>query len=303
MKVERDVIFTKDGNVYTSAGISTGIDLALAFVEEDQGRAAALAMAKWLVLYVRRTGGQVQLSRLLEAQATWTGRFDRLQEWILEHLPEELSVEKLAAAAGMSPRHFARVFRSEKRVTPARFVERLRVEAAGRMLSESEAGLKEVAAACGFGSADSMARSFARVTGLAPREYARSQQPGLQQREQSKRTPTRRSALSVRVPRRPRARSRDTEPDVEQPSVRCRRLLRILVAKEPHMKALDVVTGILVTVGALNWGLIGTAQFNLVAALFGQSALASLVYILVGIAAVYQAFRMVTTREPVLAHA
>ena len=148
VKVERDVIFTKDGNVYTSAGISTGIDLALAFVEEDQGRAAALAMAKWLVLYVRRTGAQVQLSRLLEAQATWTGRFDRLQEWILEHLPEELNVEKLTAAAGMSPRHFARVFRGEKRVTPARFVERLRVEAAGRILSESEAGLKEVAGCC-----------------------------------------------------------------------------------------------------------------------------------------------------------
>lgn len=158
-------------------------------------------MAKWLALYVRRTGGQVQLSRLLEAQETWTGRFDRLQEWILEHLPEELNVEKLAAAAGMSPRHFARVFRGEKRVTPARFVERLRVEAAGRMLSESESSLKEVAAACGFGSADGMVRSFARVTGLAPREYARSQQTGLQQREQSKRAPTKRSALSARVPR------------------------------------------------------------------------------------------------------
>ncbi len=205
VKVDRYVIFTKDGNVYTSAGISTGIDLALAFVEEDQGRAAALAMAKWLVLYVRRTGAQVQLSRLLEAQATWTGRFDRLQEWILEHLAEELNVEKLAAAAGMSPRHFARVFRGEKRVTPARFVERLRVEAAGRMLSESEAGLKEVAAACGFGSADGMARSFARVTGLAPREYARSQQPGSQQREQPKRRLTKRPAVRPRASRRARA--------------------------------------------------------------------------------------------------
>jgi transcriptional regulator GlxA family with amidase domain len=201
VKVERYVIFTKDGNVYTSAGISTGIDLALAFVEEDQGRAAALAMAKWLVLYVRRTGAQVQLSRLLEAQATWTGRFDRLQEWILEHLPEEMNVETLAAAAGMSPRHFARVFRAEKRVTPARFVERLRVEAAGRMLSESEAGLKEVAAACGFGSADTMARSFVRVTGLAPREYARSQQPELQRREPSKRRPIRKSARRARAAR------------------------------------------------------------------------------------------------------
>ena len=174
VSVDRFVIFTKDGNVYTSAGISTGIDLALSFVEEDFGRPAALAMAKWLVLYVRRTGGQVQLSRLLEAQATWTSRFDRLQEWILEHITEDLNVEMLAAASGMSPRHFARVFHGEKGVTPARFVERLRVEAAGRMLVEFKAGLKEIAAACGFGGPDSMNRSFVRVTGLSPREFAKS---------------------------------------------------------------------------------------------------------------------------------
>jgi transcriptional regulator GlxA family with amidase domain len=164
------------GNVYTSAGISTGLDLALVFVEEDLGRPAALAMARWLVLYVRRTGGQVQLSRLLEAQATWTSRFDRLQEWILEHLADDLNVDRLAAAAGMSPRHFARVFRSEKGATPARFVEKLRIEAAARMLVESDAGLKQVAAACGFGSADSMSRSFLRVVGVPPREFADSSQ-------------------------------------------------------------------------------------------------------------------------------
>jgi transcriptional regulator GlxA family with amidase domain len=175
LSVDRSVIFTKDGNVYTSAGISTGIDLALAFVEEDLGRPAALAMAQWLVLYVRRTGAQVQLSRLLEAQATWTSRFDRLQEWILEHLSENLNVDTLAAAAGMSPRHFARTFHGEKGITPARFVEQLRVEAAGRMLIESKAGLKETAAACGFGSADSMTRSFVRVTGFPPRAFAKTQ--------------------------------------------------------------------------------------------------------------------------------
>jgi transcriptional regulator GlxA family with amidase domain len=170
--VDRSVIFTQDGKVYTSAGISTGLDLALAFVEEDLGRRAALEMARWLVLYVRRTGGQVQLSRLLEAQATWTNRFDRLQEWILEHLSDDLNVEALAQASGMSPRHFARVFRNEKGVTPARFVERLRVEAAARMLVETDAGLKQVAAACGFGSADSMSRSFLRVVGAPPRSFA-----------------------------------------------------------------------------------------------------------------------------------
>jgi transcriptional regulator GlxA family with amidase domain len=201
LSVDRSVIFTKDGNVYTSAGISTGIDLALAFVEEDLGRPAALAMAQWLVLYVRRTGGQVQLSRLLEAQATWTSRFDRLQEWILDHLQEDLNVDQLAAAAGMSPRHFARVFHGEKGVTPARFVERLRVEAAGRMLVESEAGLKEVAAACGFGSADSMARSFVRVTGVAPRAFANSK-PNAKPQAEAQSSRTRRREIGARWQRR-----------------------------------------------------------------------------------------------------
>jgi transcriptional regulator GlxA family with amidase domain len=195
VSVDRFVIFTRDGNLYTSAGISTGIDLALAFVEEDLGRPAALAMAQWLVLYVRRTGGQVQLSRLLEAQATWTSRFDRLQEWILEHLTDDLNVETLAGAAGMSPRHFARVFHGEKGVTPARFVERLRVEAAARMLLESDAGLKEIAAACGFGGADSMSRSFVRVTGQSPREFADSrrgpQEPGQAERPAAKKAAAR----------------------------------------------------------------------------------------------------------------
>jgi transcriptional regulator GlxA family with amidase domain len=201
VSVDRFAIFTKDGNVYTSAGISTGIDLALSFVEDDFGRPAALAMAKWLVLYVRRTGAQVQLSRLLEAQATWTNRFDRLQEWILEHLADDLNVDALAAAAGMSPRHFARVFHGEKGVTPARFVERLRVEAAGRMLAESEAGLKETAAAYGFGSADSMARSFVRVKGLSPREFA-SSRLGVQASEDADGPPHKKAAARAPSQRR-----------------------------------------------------------------------------------------------------
>jgi transcriptional regulator GlxA family with amidase domain len=201
VSVDRFAIFTKDGNVYTSAGISTGIDLALSFVEDDFGRPAALAMAKWLVLYVRRTGAQVQLSHLLEAQATWTSRFDRLQEWILEHLTDNLNVDTLAAAAGMSPRHFARVFHGDKGVTPARFVERLRVEAAGRMLAESEAGLKETAAACGFGSADSMARSFVRVKGLSPREFA-SSRLGVQASENPEGPPRKKAAARASSQRR-----------------------------------------------------------------------------------------------------
>ena len=174
LTVDRSAIFTRDGNVSTSAGISTGIDLALSFLEEDQGRAAAQSLARWLVLYMRRTGDQTQLSTLLQAQATWTSRFDRLQEWIVANLSSDLRIEALAAAAGMSPRHFARAFHDEKGITPARFVERVRVEVAARMLVESEAGLKEAAAACGFGSADSMTRSFVRVTGSAPRAFAKS---------------------------------------------------------------------------------------------------------------------------------
>lgn len=172
ISVDRTAIFVKDDKVYTSAGISTGTDLALTLVEEDFGRRRALAIAEWLVLYVRRTGMQTQLSKLLRAQATFTSRFDQLQEWILEHLPEDLSVETLARFSGMSPRHFARVFQQEKGVTPARFVEALRVEAAGRMLLDSRPRLKEVASQCGFGSADSMRRSFLRVAGVTPGDYA-----------------------------------------------------------------------------------------------------------------------------------
>lgn len=172
ISVDRTAIFVKDDKVYTSAGFSTGTDLALTLVEEDFGRRRALAIAEWLVLYVRRTGTQTQLSKLLRAQATFTSRFDQLQEWILEHLQEDLSVETLARFSGMSPRPFARVFQQEKGVTPARFVEALRVEAAGRMLLDSRPRLKEVASQCGFGSADSMRRSFLRVAGVTPGDYA-----------------------------------------------------------------------------------------------------------------------------------
>lgn len=170
--VDRSAIFIKDGHVNTSAGISTGIDLALSFVEEDFGRARAQAIAEWLVLYVRRTGNQGQLSQLLQAQKSWTSRFDRLQEWAQERLDEPLTVDVMARFAGMSERHFARAFHEEKGVTPARFVEELRVEAAKHMLVDSRAGLKEVATRCGFGSADSLRRSFRRVTGTTPAEYA-----------------------------------------------------------------------------------------------------------------------------------
>jgi transcriptional regulator GlxA family with amidase domain len=112
------------------------------------------------------------LSRLLQAQKSWTSRFDQLQEWIQDHLAEPITVEAMARFSGMSERHFARLFNEEKGVTPARFVEEIRVEAAKRMLQDSRAGLKEVADRCGFGSADTMRRSFRRITGGSPLEFA-----------------------------------------------------------------------------------------------------------------------------------
>jgi transcriptional regulator GlxA family with amidase domain len=164
-------IFVKDGPVYTSAGVTAGIDLALALVEEDHGAAVAMHIAKDLVLYLRRSGGQSQFSSLLSEAPSGRDRFQELSRWIGERLTARLSVEDLAEQAGMSPRHFARVFRAERGTTPARFVDRLRVEAAGRRLEETGQGLKEIAARCGFGSADSMRRSFVRHLEVTPDEY------------------------------------------------------------------------------------------------------------------------------------
>lgn len=172
--VERNAIFVNDGRFYTSAGITTGIDLALQFVEQDFGPRKALSIAQWLVLFVRRSGNFAQLSRLLSMQTRAVKPFDDLENWIFEHLAEDLSVERLAANVNMSARQFTRVFRSEKGVTPARFVERVRVEVARSLLEASGAGLKSVAAKCGFGSADSMRRSFLRVVGSTPSEVATS---------------------------------------------------------------------------------------------------------------------------------
>jgi transcriptional regulator GlxA family with amidase domain len=163
-------IFVKDGPLYTSAGVTAGIDLALAMVEEDFGAAVALQVAKELVLYLRRSGGQSQFSALL-ADADGGDRFGELRLWVAERLGAAISVEALAERAGMSPRHFARVFRAEVGITPARFVERLRIEAACRRLEQTTAGLKVVAEACGFGGPDSMRRSFVRRLQVTPDHY------------------------------------------------------------------------------------------------------------------------------------
>ncbi|MCW5632938.1 MAG: DJ-1/PfpI family protein [Rubrivivax sp.] len=172
IELVRESIYVKDGHVYTSAGITTGIDLALLFVEEDFGPRKALAIAQWLVLFVRRTSSSAQLSKLLTLHASAIKPFDDLENWIFEHLAEEIGVERMAASVNMSARQFTRVFRHEKGTTPARFVERVRVEVARSLLEASGASVKAVAAKCGFGSADSMRRSFLRVLGATPSEIA-----------------------------------------------------------------------------------------------------------------------------------
>jgi transcriptional regulator GlxA family with amidase domain len=159
VRVERDPIYIQDGPVYTSAGVTAGIDLALALVED-------------LVLFLRRGGGQSQFSSLLPAQVSARAPVEELQGWMVDHLDERLDVETLAARCRMSPRHFARVFAEEKGVTPARFVEQIRVSAARALLENKQKGLKEVAAKTGFGSLNSMRRSFVRVLGVAPARYA-----------------------------------------------------------------------------------------------------------------------------------
>ena len=177
VKVERDPIFIRDGRIYTSAGVTAGLDLALALVEEDHGSRRALEIARDLVMFLRRSGGQAQFSSLLAAQASERRPIQELQNWMVEHLAENLSVDVMAARCRMSPRHFARVFTAEQGITPARFVEQTRVEAARVLLESTDFALKEVASESGFRSADSMRRSFLRVLGVAPSRYSRHFHP------------------------------------------------------------------------------------------------------------------------------
>jgi transcriptional regulator GlxA family with amidase domain len=176
--VDPDPIYIRDGNTYTSAGITAGMDLALALVEEDLGSPLALKVAREMVLYLRRPGGQSQFSAAMALQASDRRHIEELRTWAFDHLDEDLTVEKLALKAGMSPRHFARVFAKEAGITPARFIERLRVEAARRRLEESRDKLEKIATDCGFGSLSSLRRSFLRVLHVPPADY-RSRFTGL----------------------------------------------------------------------------------------------------------------------------
>jgi transcriptional regulator GlxA family with amidase domain len=171
VSVEHDPLWVKDGNLYTSAGISAGIDLALAWVEEDCGAGLAHEAARELVLFLRRPGGQPQVSISLASQASEMTSIRELQIWIAEHLDARLSVEELAERAAMSVRNFERVFTREVGTTPSQYVLRARVEAARRELERTTKGLKSVAAAAGFGSVDVMRRAFVRLLGISPRRY------------------------------------------------------------------------------------------------------------------------------------
>lgn len=169
--VEHDPLWVRDGNIYTSAGISAGIDLALAWVEEDCGAALAHEAARELVLFLRRPGGQPQVSVSLAAQASAMASIRELQVWIAEHLGTRLLVEDLAQRMSMSVRTFERVFTREVGTTPSQYVLQMRVEAARRLLERTNGGLKQVAATTGFGSVDVMRRAFVRLLGITPRRY------------------------------------------------------------------------------------------------------------------------------------
>jgi transcriptional regulator GlxA family with amidase domain len=169
--VEADPIFVRDGNVYTSAGVTAGIDLALALVEEDLGRQTALAVARSLVLFIRRPGGQAQFSAGLASQAAARPGLNELQAWIVEHLDHDLSVPALAERAFMSPRNFARVFSNEVGVTPAAYVEAVRLERARTLLETTQLQLDEVALRCGFGTVETLRRVFGRRLGVNPSDY------------------------------------------------------------------------------------------------------------------------------------
>lgn len=169
--VVTEPIFVRDGATYTSAGVTAGIDLALALVEEDQGRQRAKEIARDLVLYLRRSGGQSQFSIFLTNPAIGHSTIDELLEWLPNNLERGLTVQTMAARCAMSPRHFARVFTGQTGVTPARFVERLRVSAVRELLEDTQLSMKEIAGRCGFSSTDSMRRAFVRNFQMAPSRY------------------------------------------------------------------------------------------------------------------------------------
>jgi transcriptional regulator GlxA family with amidase domain len=176
VRVEADPIFIRDGHIWTSAGVTAGIDLALALVQEDFGHRLAMQVAQRLVVFLKRPGGQAQFSAPLAAQMAAAGRDEdgrllALQAWIAEHLAADLRVEQLAERARMSPRTFARLFTTKTGTTPAKAVEAMRLEAARRALEETTVPIKCIALDCGFRDEERMRRAFVRCLGVSPLDY------------------------------------------------------------------------------------------------------------------------------------
>jgi transcriptional regulator GlxA family with amidase domain len=177
VKLEPDSIYVRDGNIWSSAGITAGIDLALAMVAEDHGEEIAQETARQLVLYHRRSGGQSQFSSLLELKAP-SGRFAPLLSWAREHLDTPLTVEDLADRAGMSARHFSRAFIAETGTTPSKAVERLRIEVARQRVQASSEPIERVAESTGFRDPERMRRAFIRAFGQPPQALRRAARAG-----------------------------------------------------------------------------------------------------------------------------
>ncbi|HVE22748.1 MAG TPA: GlxA family transcriptional regulator [Acidocella sp.] len=170
-RIEPDRIYVQDGALWTSAGVTAGIDLALKLIENDHGRELALAVARRLVVFLKRPGGQSQFSAHLAAQIATEGRIQSVQHWILDHLSLDLTMAALANQAGMSVRNFTRVFLQEAGLTPGDFVEMARVDSARRLLEDTDIPLQRVASRCGFANPDTMRKAFLRRIGTGPSEY------------------------------------------------------------------------------------------------------------------------------------
>ncbi|MFG3717641.1 GlxA family transcriptional regulator [Streptomyces massasporeus] len=177
VEIDPDPVYVRDGHISTSAGVTAGIDLALALVEEDLGRDAALTIARHLVVFLRRPGNQAQFSAQLAAQTAQREPLRDVQRWITDHPDADLSVDTLADRARLSPRHFARAFRAETGMTPGRYVDRVRLEHARRLLEDTADGVEEIARTSGYGTPEAMRRAFVRTLGTPPAEYRRRFRP------------------------------------------------------------------------------------------------------------------------------
>ncbi|MDR1557710.1 MAG: helix-turn-helix domain-containing protein [Tannerellaceae bacterium] len=172
--VNPDAIFIRDGNVYTSAGVTAGLDLALALIEEDLGKAFALYVARIMVLFLKRPGNQTQYSTILESQKTDYQPVNKITDWIYNHLHEDITVERLAELSLMSPRNFARVFVRELKITPIKYVEKLRIETACRHLTDTQLTIDEIAHLSGLKNSLNMNRIFLKTFNTTPSQYRRS---------------------------------------------------------------------------------------------------------------------------------